>query len=422
MAPSVATPSPVALDFTPFVHKRISRKGRISTVAARQIDKSKSVPTNLLTCLQVRTVQDGATCSTNIITTCSGCGCFDLEKFDNPRLRSLKDNNPSTVLPRRYRCRTLWQPPSSSSPSSLIMSSSPGDASSHQQSDPPIVSQSHLSLSPPRLTTSTQTPIQNQKKQPKTTRKKLATCNPDTPTSVDPLQNFNRQKLQQVCQQQQQIFKLYDELTQSQKRHLDEISFLKNDMESKNKKLRMTETQNDTLNNKIDTLKIEMQKIHERFKVMKETAKAQHDELSTLQKTLEKSKRAAYKSGFNDATAHATSTNIITLPNVLDKTTVSTLIVDCFKMVHPTKPQMHCASVVAGAVWTLFNGACQDHFTDWSTEIIRQKNPYRQGEEIAKVMDLCAGQLNITGFRELRKGLERKKQRRAHPKRQGLAL
>lgn len=149
MAPSVATPSPVALDFTPFVHKRISRKGRISTVAARQIDKSKSVPTNLLTCLQVRTVQDGATCSTNIITTCSGCGCFDLEKFDNPRLRSLKDNNPSTVLPRRYRCRTLWQPPSSSSPSSLIMSSSPGDASSHQQSDPPIVSQSHLSLSPP---------------------------------------------------------------------------------------------------------------------------------------------------------------------------------------------------------------------------------------------------------------------------------
>jgi hypothetical protein len=309
------------------------------------------------------------------------------------------------------------------------LSSSPGDASSHQQSDPPILSQRHLSLSPPKASTST---IQDKNKH-KETRQKLTTCNPDTPMSKDPsavilaaLQNLKRKNKEQVCQfsmeQQQQINHLAAELTkstESKKRHLDEISSLTKDVESKNKKLRMTKTQNETLKNKIDTLKKERNKIRERFHVMKEKAKEQHDELSALQQSQEAIKRKAYNSGFGDATAHAASTHTIALPNVLDKTTVSTLIVDSFKKVHPAKPPMHCAMVVADAVWTLFDGQCKDYLTDWSTEIIRQKNPYRQGEEIAKVMDLSAGQLNISGYKELRKGLEKKNKQGLIPRAKG---
>ena len=41
-----------------------------------------------------------------------------------------------------------------------------------------------------------------------------------------------------------------------------------------------------------------------------------------------------------------------------------------------------------------------------TTKLIRRENPYRKAEEIAKVMDLSPGTLNITGFAKLRKGLE----------------
>jgi hypothetical protein len=55
---SAVTPSPPAVDFYPFVPQRISRKGRKSTVSGRQKEKSKSVPTDLLTCVEVRTIED----------------------------------------------------------------------------------------------------------------------------------------------------------------------------------------------------------------------------------------------------------------------------------------------------------------------------------------------------------------------------
>jgi hypothetical protein len=94
--------------------------------------------------------------------------------------------------------------------------------------------------------------------------------------------------------------------------------------------------------------------------------------------------------------------NKITLPNKLDPTTLAQLITEAFTEVHKNKKPHQCAAIAAKAVWNLYDGKCKLFLEEWTTEIIRQKNPYRQGEEIAKVMDLSPGQLNLAGFRELR--------------------
>jgi hypothetical protein len=219
---SAVTPSPPAVVFDPFVPQRISRKGRKSTVSARQKEKSKSVPTDLLTCVEVRTIED-ATVTSNRITICTGCACFQLEKFDNPWLRSFNHNSPSTIgLARRYRCRTLWQPPSS--PSSLTMSSSPVDASN----DPCILSHCHSSLSPrpnrkkgnyskyqDEVGEENTTPTSQNKKKKQHNKKPKQSKQPTlstTPTSCFPgstessispvaaVQKHKRKKLEELCQ------------------------------------------------------------------------------------------------------------------------------------------------------------------------------------------------------------------------------
>jgi hypothetical protein len=77
----------------------------------------------------------------------------------------------------------------------------------------------------------------------------------------------------------------------------------------------------------------------------------------------------------------------ITLPDKLDPTTLAQLITEAFTEVHKNKKPHQCAAIAAKAVWNLYNGKCKLFLEEWTTEIIRQKNPYRQGEEIAKQGD-----------------------------------
>jgi hypothetical protein len=181
----------------------------------------------------------------------------------------------------------------------------------------------------------------------------------------------------------------------------------------------MMETKVDYLKHSNDSLQNKSQQLEETLQVLKEKVTVQQNNLTVQQNNLlellqnqARIEAEAYSKGLSDGVTNANFKNkndqTIVLPPKLDKTTLSTLIVDSFKKVHPKKHPRNCAMVAASAVWDLYNGACKSHLVDWSTEIIQQKNPYRQAEEIAKVMDLCAGQLNITGYKQLRKCLEAK--------------
>ena len=94
-------------------------------------------------------------------------------------------------------------------------------------------------------------------------------------------------------------------------------------------------------------------------------------------------------------------------------------IKEIFKKVHKKKGHHKCAATVTNCVWNLYDGKCKPYFAEWLSEIIREKNPYRQAEEIAKVMDLMPGQLNLSGYNELRKGLEAKNKQGLIPRTKG---
>ena len=69
----------------------------------------KHNPKKTLTCLQVQSIEKEKQVA-NKITQCYQCGSYQLERFDNARLRHLKDNNPLTTegVSYQYGCQTLW--------------------------------------------------------------------------------------------------------------------------------------------------------------------------------------------------------------------------------------------------------------------------------------------------------------------------
>ena len=115
---------------------------------------------------------------------------------------------------------------------------------------------------------------------------------PDTVLSMDSSvillagKQMKRHQLLEVCQfvvqQQQQAAQENAELTRSNKRHLDEISTLKSDMESKTKKLRMMETQVDSLKHSNDSLQNKLQQLEETLHVSKEKVAVQQNNLLEL--------------------------------------------------------------------------------------------------------------------------------------------
>jgi hypothetical protein len=111
--------------------------------------------------------------------------------------------------------------------------------------------------------------------------------------------------------------------------------------------------------------------------------------------------------------------NTIALPDNLDQSTLAKLITEAFLKVDGTKPPHECAAIGAAAIWNMYDGQAKAFLAQWSTNIIRQKNPYRQAKEIAKVMDMSPGQLNLSGYMELRKGLEIKKKKGKIPRGKG---
>ena len=149
----------------------------------------------------------------------------------------------------------------------------------------------------------------------------------------------------------------------------------------------MMETQDDFLKHNNDSLQNKSQQLEETLQVLKEKVAVQQNNLLESLRNQARIEAEAYSKGLSDGVTNATSKNknnqTIVLPPKLDKTTLSTLIVESFKKVHPKKHPRNCAMVAASAVWDLYDGACKSHLVDWSTKIIRQKNPYRQAEEMS---------------------------------------
>ena len=139
--------------FVPVFLEKVSRDGRRSTVKPRISRKNKLIPSNALTCVQVKNFQTSIGAS-NLIILCGNCGMFEHEKIEHKRFRRLKDNNSLTAghthIPREYRCRTLWIAEGHICPSSSLVTPSPHSITSSSLPDPPILSTCHSNASPLR--------------------------------------------------------------------------------------------------------------------------------------------------------------------------------------------------------------------------------------------------------------------------------
>jgi hypothetical protein len=167
----------------------------------------------------------------------------------------------------------------------------------------------------------------------------------------------------------------------------------------------------------------ENQDLSEGFNAMTQTGAA-HQETISRQKEkmlqqqviisdLQSTKRDAFRAGVLDGIEQgATNTNkksvMLDVPDKVDSSTLSMVIHNTFTIIHPRKEMQSKADIAAAAVWSLYDGKCCQQLKQWSMDLIRNENPYRKGQEIAKVMDLSAGQLNLSGYNTLRQGLETK--------------
>lgn len=142
--------SPADIGISPYSSPQENRK--VPARRAKRTNKksqNNSILSNILTCLQVKSLLETRTGSSKGITVCMHCGSFELEHFTIKKLQHLKDNNPRTgvSIPRHLRCHTWWieknaTSVSPSSPSSY--SSSPTGPSPN----PPILSTLHSMESP----------------------------------------------------------------------------------------------------------------------------------------------------------------------------------------------------------------------------------------------------------------------------------
>jgi hypothetical protein len=147
------------MPYTPKTNRTVTRNKTHKTVDA--------LPSNVKTCIQVKSMQTANGIPNSEMTTlsmCVQCGFFELEKSLKPKLRNLSDNNPittGTVVPLRYKCQTLWiaesdvemKPPSTSTVPPCVPASGgcfPCFSSSHGPLTPPaiLVSVNHSSVSP----------------------------------------------------------------------------------------------------------------------------------------------------------------------------------------------------------------------------------------------------------------------------------
>lgn len=453
-------PTPAAAVFVPYNPERINCNGRSSTVAARKKQQQNSIPSNLLSCVQVKAID-----RSKQITICANCASFLNDKFIKSWLRQMEDNNPSTPgvvgIAKRYQCKTLWIAQQGSSlltpsPPTILLSSSPIATNRPPNDDPPICSKGHSTTSPlrekrskanystGRWSSSSSSSIQTTNKEdsnkanknntnkrkrshsaskrppvslksPPNSPESVVSANfgymsppPDTTATNDiDIPKLKRRKLEKICVSALHRNKeLYSELMEVQSQcNINEsnVLLLENKVQSTTQQLDASNKANELLNNQNEELQKKLQD-------MKNAAKAQVEELREIRRQQEKDKKKSYKKGVRDGSKPQQQNQqpTIPLPDKLDAPALSTLIQESFQKVHRNKQPKRCAAIVASAVSTLYNGECKSLLKDWMTEEIRKDNPYRRAEEVAKVMDLCAGRLNLSGYNELRNSLESK--------------
>ena len=105
-------------------------------------------------------------------------------------------------------------------------------------------------------------------------------------------------------------------------------------------------------------------------------------QLLSIRQDQEDIETKAYQTGVSDGLKLQAKKQqqTIDLPPKLNHTNLAEFVKDAFKQVHKRKPPEKCAAIAAAAVWNLYDGKCRTLLKEWTTELIRQENPYRKAE------------------------------------------
>jgi transposase-like protein len=190
------------------------------------------------------------------------------------------------------------------------------------------------------------------------------------------------------------------ETKSSLKQKSHDISSLATELATLKKKLQQTERSHHSLEQANKNVKKDNQDLVKCLQEVK--ANVKQDEISSLRhehkERIQAKAKLEFQRGVRQGIENATK-NTIALPNDrLDQSTLAKWITEAFLKVDGTKPPHECAAIAANAVWNMYDGQAKAYLAEWSTEM----NPYRQAKEIAKVMDMSPGQLNLSGYMELK--------------------
>jgi hypothetical protein len=434
--------------FDPKVHFP-TRGVRTSTALSRQL------PPNTISCVELQEKAIGA------VVICMNCSYFVDARYLNPKKPYAKvcNNLPTnTIVPERLRCRALWVP------KVPIISETPqqstaADHSCTTMEDPPILSAGHSSASPLQNADSNRSRTikrscarkpsghfstllntkgngASEKKENDTRTRKIAPTrvtnkNPSTnqknppteeppPTTVrptrveaEPTPNISVETLaksQPLADPKPSPAVAVDKLLSERKRQhetqLEEKQKLHDTELERMKRRRLLDAFEDHTRMAVLSA-LELQDLEHKREI--EQLKLSHQELANEQYNMGLSGGSKLTEELHRK-QNAAPTLQIPLPPKLSSASIATVLEEACKAIDPNKRSKSRTNVVSEAVWNIFNGACQEQFIEWSREKIRLSNPYCQPQEIAKVMDMDPGALNLTGYNSLRQGMEEKGQ------------
>jgi hypothetical protein len=315
--------------------------------------QKRKTPDGVYTCWEINS---SSSAWADKVTCCAPCGRFKAEKALTPRLSKLKSNREAV---RAYRCDTLWKYSDTPSVSTYVSTQSSDEEHPRKRR---LVSPAESPAATPHQAVVTPPPDVKNKRKPK------------SKTALD-------LELEQVCDDLKVRLRLKDEdLVEAQReRQVAESDWTRMQIKYKADHKSCT-----------DQL-VRHEELVVELKQRLQVAEAQQIADAAYLASLE---------------ADAARDHLPVPQNATEIPYCLEYMVDCAstKGAHlPSRVKTLCENVWSKEV---YNGECQTYLLDKAKGIIQRENPYRRAIEIAKVIDLSGSVMNLSGYDNLRRGME----------------
>jgi hypothetical protein len=399
-------------------------KGQQTRLGSKARIQDRLLPDDVFTCWEVNT-ESGVQATWSLeVATCGACALFHGEKDLMSHLRSLNSNKDA---PFRFRCESPWvkaHPNSTKRKSPSVVTTPPKKTKASATTPPPRKASDTVIASPTTLAIRRQIPPPARRPPKPATPstapeaetltsylmrrlefkeqaiKELTSRNAGLLLEVDSLREANREQEGFFNASSAELKRLAKDVTRQLDQSEKEVAYLRRLLKQKVASLRVIGDQ--YRQSKATAVTLVEDKMSVEVELQEQASSALTRETSLLDDlVVEKTLVASLK--MEVATAYV---SYLPLPESLDHLAASVeQLVTCTtkKGSHlNTKVRIICDMMLT----TLFDGKCRTYLLHKAKGLVQRENPYRRAMIIAKVIDLGGSVLNLSGYDQLRKGVE----------------